>query len=205
MADRNDFLLRMYEQMFKDIAQAYTVVWQSAATVFASFVAITLSDKGIVPLDVAVSIVILVVSWFYLNIIECSYWYNRNMGIISNIERQFLIESDQKDIVYYFGSHRPTNKMINHLKNQTFLAIGLAALVFAYHFWERIRPGLCLSMDYFEPLRALPYITGVASTIFIVHRQKGRNESYSEFLRESPGKKIDTSSVKYGPGHGHAK
>jgi hypothetical protein len=32
-----------------------------------------------------------------------SYWYNRNLVIIANIERQFL---GRKEIHYYFGKHR---------------------------------------------------------------------------------------------------
>ena len=52
------------------------------------------------------------------NLIDSSYWYNRNLVIIANIERQFLELKDLKEIHYYFGAHRPKNKMITHLKVQ---------------------------------------------------------------------------------------
>jgi hypothetical protein len=203
MADRSDFLLRMYEQMFRDIAQAYTVVWQSAATVFASFAAIALAANGIVPLDIAVSVVLLVLVWFRLNVIECAYWYNRNLCIIANIEKQFLLASDLKDIQYYFGSHRPNNKTISHLRNQDFLAYGLGVLIIGYHFVIRVLPGVTAAGSVFEPIRMIPYIVAAVGLWYLARRQAKRNEAYAEFVGNSPGASVDTTGVSYGVGHGH--
>lgn len=203
MADRSDFLLRMYEQMFRDIAQAYTVVWQSAATVFASFAAIALAANGIIPLDIAVSVVLLVLAWFRLNVIECAYWYNRNLCIIANIEKQFLIASDQKDIQYYFGSHRPNNKTISHLRNQDFLAYGLGILIIGYHFLIRVLPGATSTESVFEPIRAIPYVVAAVCLWYLTQRQAKRDKAYKEFVENSPGVSVDTAGVRYGVGHGH--
>jgi hypothetical protein len=202
MADRSDFLLKMYEQMFKDIEQAYTVVWQSVASVFAAFAAIALAEKGLVPIDFSLAIVLLVITWFALNVLECSYWYNRNLCIIANIERQFLIVDDLRNIQYYFGSHRP-NKMISHLQNQMFLAICLSATVLAYHFFDRVVPGLKESISQFDLVRALPYgVAGVCGMV-LLRTQRQRNVDYKEFLDHSPGIPVDTTGIRYGSGHGH--
>lgn len=203
MADRSDFLLRMYEQMFRDIAQAYTVVWQSAATVFASFAAIALAANGILPFDLAVAVVLLVLVWFGLNVIECAYWYNRNICIIANIEKQFLLASDLKDVQYYFGSHRPDNKTISHLRNQNFLACGLGVLIVGYHFLVRVLPGVTAAGGVFEPMRTIPYIVAVVGLWYLARRQAKRDEAYREFLTNSPGASVDTTGVSYGVGHGH--
>lgn len=193
----------MYEQMFRDIAQAYTVVWQSAATVFASFAAIALAANGIIPLDIAVSVVLLVLAWFRLNVIECAYWYNRNLCIIANIERQFLLSSDIKDIQYYFGSHRPNNKTISHLRNQDFLAYGLGVLIIGYHFLVQVMPGATAEASVFEPIRVTPYVVAAVCFWYLSERQAKRNEAYEEFVRNSPGVSVDTTGVSYGVGHGH--
>lgn len=203
MADRSDLLKTMYEQMFRDIAQQYTVVWQSAGTVFASFAIIALSEKDIIPIDLAISIIILICTWFILNVIECSYWYNRNLCIIANIERQFLNQDDLKDIHYYFGSHRPKNKMISHLQNQAFLGWGVFFTLLLYHLLTRVVTGFNLPFSAFDPIRGAPYAIAVACGIYIFNRDKKRQEAYAEFLRESPGKEIDSSNVNYGIGHGH--
>jgi hypothetical protein len=54
-----------------------------------------------------------------------SYWYNRNLVIIANIERQFL---GRKEIHYYFGKHRKKSAMITHLKIQYARGLGIATL-----------------------------------------------------------------------------
>lgn len=203
MADRSDFLISMYEQMFRDIAQQYTVVWQSAATVFASFAIVAFVEKGLVPIDLAVAIIVLVLTWFLLNVIECSYWYNRNLCIIANIERQFLLKGDLHDIQYYFGAHRPMNKMTSHLQNQAFLGFGLSILMLLYHFFTRVAPGFSLPIDDFNVVLGLPYVAAGVCAYYLNRRSGLRRTAYEEFVSNSPGIAIDASSVTYGVGHGH--
>lgn len=200
MSNRDELLLRMYEQMYRDIDHAYTVVWQSAATIFASFAAMALAEKEVISIDIAVSIVLAASVWFMLNIVECSYMYNRNLCIIANIERQFLLESDQKNIHYYFGTHRSW-KMTSHLQNQMVLAVSIMAIVMLYHFSERVWPAVLQMGGVFAPSRAIPYVVLVILLGFFTYRFFQRRTSYREFLRESPGKLIDTTGVTYGVGH----
>lgn len=203
--DRSDFLKCMYEQMFRDIAQQYTVVWQSAAALFGSFAISALAGKNVLPMDVAISVISLICIWFLLNIVECSYWYNRNLCIIANIERQFLLDSDLRDIHYYFGKHRPDNRMTSHLKNQCFLAWMLLAIVIAYHFYLRVLPMLCSRSVKIELSCFLPYAITFLSVGYLKHRSKLRKDAYKEFLQNSPGKTIDTSKIIFGVGHGHQR
>lgn len=204
MTDRSDFLKTMYEQMFRDIAQQYTVVWQSAATVFAAFAVVALVEKSLISIDLAISVVVIVLTWFLLNVIECSYWYNRNLCIIANIERQFLTQDDLAHIQYYFGSHRLGNKMTSHLKNQAFLGFTLAALMLMYHFITRIVPGFILPLNHFDPLFSLPYVVAGICAYYLRRRVVLRNKAYAEFLLNSPGVDVDASAIKYGVGHGHS-
>jgi hypothetical protein len=200
---RDEFLHKMYEQMFRDIAHQLSTVWQALTTVFGSFAIVALAEKGIVPIDFGVTIVVVLCAWFLMNVNDASYWYNRNLCIISNIERQFLTKSDLTDIVYYFGSHRPKNRMILQLKIQVILGTSLLMIVVLYHFLQRVSPGLTEPLSQFDFVRALPYVgllgTGVALSWTIL----SRNAAYAEFLRNSPGRSVDTSSVVYGSGHGH--
>jgi hypothetical protein len=181
----------------------YSVVWQSAAALLGSFAIAALTEKGILSLDVAISLIAFICFWFLLNIFECSYWYNRNLCIIANIERQFLCKDDLKRIQYYFGAHRPHNRMTAHLKNQCFLGWALLLVVLGYHFAERIVPGFNSSFDKIEIKRCLPYLVVVLSIIYLWRRSALRDAAYNEFQENSPGSDVDTNGVIYGVGHGH--
>ena len=126
--NREDLLLKMYDQMFNDINRHIMVVWQSVGVLVGAFAVFALVEKNVVPLDFAVCIVLLLALWLMAHLFDAAYWYNRNLVIIANIERQFLRKEDLKEIHYYFGSHRPKNKMIYHLRIQMTLGIALVLM-----------------------------------------------------------------------------
>jgi hypothetical protein len=205
MDRRDEFLVEMYKQMFNDINRHIMVVWQSVGVLVGAFAIFALVEKNVISTEIATSIIVLLCAWLYAHLVDAGYWYNRNLAIIANIERQFLTTVDQQLIHYYFGTHRPDNKMITHLRIQQALGIGLSALVLVYHFITRVWPGLSLSFTHFDPLRALPYVMGVAAIIYGNYIRDDRNRAYAEFLENSPGVKVDNQGIKYGTGHGFGK
>ena len=106
-----------------------------------------------------------------------SYWYNRNLVIIANIERQFLGPDDLKEIHYYFGKHRKKSAMITHLKIQYALGLG---------------PGIHAPAGNSELSRSLPYLAATPWAIFLWFLRKNRIDSYQEFLENSPGIDVKT-------------
>ncbi|OCW20884.1 hypothetical protein C9382_12035 [Pseudomonas aylmerensis] len=200
---REDLLLKMYDQMFNDINRHILVVWQSVGVLIGAFAVFALVEKNVVSLDFAVCIVLLLSLWLMAHLFDAAYWYNRNLVIIANIERQFLLVQDLKDIHYYFGSHRPTNKMIYHLRIQMALGLVLAMLVLGYHFVDRVVPGFSLPISDFSVARSLPYILAFVSSGYLFWLKRLNIKKYEEFLRESPGKTINTTGTQYGVGHGH--
>lgn len=211
---RKDLLLHMYDQMFSDINRHILVIWQSVGVLLGAFALLALVEKDIVPIDVAISLIVLLSAWLIAHVYDASYWYNRNLVIIANIERQFLRPEDQRHIHYYFGSHRAINKMMMHLRIQYLLGLGIAAIVVLYHAATRVWEGVDLLWterpDVFEALaefdandaaRALPYVALVASFFVARWVRSNRNESYQNFLTNSPGAEIDTTGITYGSGH----
>lgn len=188
MSDRRDFLRVMYEQMFRDIAQQYTIVWQAAGVVFASFALMALSEKDVLPIDLALAVVLIVLIWFLDNVIECSYWYNRNISIISNIERQFLERSDLREIHYYFEAIPKNNSMPAHIRVHGALGVGLGALIITYHFFSRVTPGFGLSLYYVDWVRAAPYAVALVGAIWLVARARRRSMDFDKFKQLSPGR-----------------
>jgi len=200
-ADRSDFLLRMYDQMFNDINTHILVVWQSVAVVVGAFAVFALVEKAVIPADVAVALIVLLCGWLLAHLYDASYWYNRNLVIIANIERQFLSSNDLKGIHYYFGKHRSTSAMLTHLKIQYALGCAVGMLFLIFHFYTRVLPGIGSTWSKFEPMRTLPYIVLVACVIWLGFLRKNRLSSYEEFLRNSPGIDVSTTGIVYGVGH----
>jgi hypothetical protein len=202
MDDRRTFLLEMYREMFADINRHITVVWQSVGVVIGAFALFSLSEKQIMPLDIAISLIVMLCGWLYAHMLDAGYWYNRNLVIIANIERQFLLGSDQKDIQFYFGKHRSGgNKMISHLRIQASLGIGVGILVILFHFFDRVLPGMSAEVSHFDVQRTLPYVVSLAVLIFGYRFGKDRDDAYQSFLSNSPGITVDNQGIVYGPGH----
>jgi len=199
--NRKEFLMHMYNQMFNDINRHILVVWQSVGVAIGAFALIGLAGRAILPLDVAVGLIALIGLWLLAHLEDAGYWYNRNLAIITNIERQFLEKADLQNIHYYFGKHRGKNVMLTHLKIQYLFGIGIIFLVLLYHFLTRVVPGLGAPWANFEPLRGLPYFIVVVGAIVVLRLHSKMKKKYAEFLQNSPGIGVDTEGIIYGKGH----
>jgi hypothetical protein len=199
---REEILLKIYDQMFNDINRHILVIWQSISVLIGAFAIFSLTEKQIISLDIASSIILLLCTWLIAHLYDSSYWYNRNLVIIANIERLFLIKEDLRNVHYYFGKHRPKNRMISHLKIQYSLAIGLGLIIFLYHISVRVLPGINSPISEFEAARSLPYIVIILSLFYLNNVKKEKDRNYAEFLSNSPGIPIDTNGIQYGSGHG---
>jgi hypothetical protein len=202
---RPEFLIEIYKQMMNDINRHILVVWQSIGVVIGSFAILGLVEKKVLSLDLAASLGVLICSWGLGLVIDSSYWYNRNLCIIANIERLFLKQDDLRNVHYYFAKHRPKNRMTTTLKIQFWLSTAIALLMLLYHLATQVLPGLGLPLSSFDPPRALPYVIAVATTILLSMLRKRRDADYQEFLRNSPGIEVPTEGILYGGGHGFKK
>ncbi|MEA2870141.1 MAG: hypothetical protein QOH67_117 [Hyphomicrobiales bacterium] len=198
---RSDFLIAMYNQLMNDINRHIVVIWQSVGVLFGAFAAFALVEKQIITLDVAASLIILLCVWVIAHVYDAGYWYNRNLVIIANIERQFLRQSDLQEIHYYFGSHRRTGTMITHLEIQMALAVAVALLVLLFHLMTVVIPIYCYGTKAGTGLTALPWIVAVVGVFAWAYSRSKARRRYETFLRNSPGKAIDASTIQHGPGH----
>lgn len=204
MDKRDEFLMKVYEQMFNDIDRHHKILWQTIGVLIGSFAFIALAEKGLIPIDIAISIVVLLSLWVLAHVYDSNYWYNRNLVIISNIERQFLKKTDLKDIHYYFGKHRDKNAIQTSLKIQIYLAWGIISVFIAYHFITRILSGFKLIKGEFDLdlVRIIPYLTLIVFYFVFVRWIKSKREkNYIEFIENSPGIEINSSNINYGDGH----
>ncbi len=200
---RDDLLIKMYETLNNEISRHITVVWQSISVVIGAFTLLSLAEKNLLNIDLAMGIIILLIIWLFDHLIDSGYWYNRNLVIIANIERQFLKVTDLKDIHFYFGSHRADNKMLTHLKIQRNLGVILGVLIIGYHFYTRVIPGFSVELktENIDLIRCIPYIISIYGIWYICRQYRKANKKYAEFIENSPGIDIDISAVKQSIGH----
>ena len=201
---REQLLLRMYDQMFNDINRHITVVWQSITVLVGSPVLLAVAMQGFLPIDVAEALIILLVGWFIATLYDSAYWYNRNLVIIANIERQFLRKGDLRLIHYYFGIHRAKYSMLTHLRIQWRLGLFIGSGALLHHFLTQALPMCSYVSTPVTPFRMtviLPYLAVILAVVWCRKVRKQRIESYNEFIKNSPGKRVDTTGIEYGVGH----
>jgi hypothetical protein len=187
---RNDFLLAMYNQMWGNIDRHILVIWQSVGALFGAFAVLALTEKNVLSVDIACSLMVVICAWVAAHVVDASYWFNRNLVIIINIERQFLLAKDLQDIHPYFRDHRrPT---VDHLAVQGYLAASVFLLIALWHFSTRVAPGFNLPWHNFEFFRALPYVVALVAAVLLILFKRKQNENYEKLLRKSPGISIDS-------------
>jgi hypothetical protein len=184
---RDDFLIAMYGQMWGNVERHILVIWQSVAALFGAFAALALIEKEVLPVDMVCALLALVCAWVGAHIVDANYWFRRNLLIITNIERQFLLASDAQAIHFYFRSHGNPG-VLDHLTIQAWLAGGMYVLVTGWHFCERVAPGFNSSWCSFEPARALPYGVSVVAVVMLILLRKKQLGAYHKLLQASPGK-----------------
>lgn len=202
LTPREEFLLRMYDQMFNDINRHILVVWRSIGLFVTAVSLVAVAKNGLLNYDIAISVFLICSFWFLSQIIDSTSWYNRNLVIIANIEKQFLVESDLKNIHVYFAAHREY-EMISHQKIQFYFSIIISFVVVALHFYDRLRPLFC--SDKCGLLLFLPYIVAFIGMIFLCWFWDSEKKSYNTFKSKSPGKIIDCGELKYDGIHAQPK
>jgi hypothetical protein len=146
----------------------------------------SLLERNVVPVDFAVTLVVIVAAWQVAHVYDASYWVNRNLLIIRNLERQFLRADDLRGIHYYFGRIRG-NKMIEHFRIQFALGVLVAALALLYH---AVNQGLPVTYSAKESFKALPYLVTVLGLVFVLWLARRHSSSYANLVAASPGAAI---------------
>jgi hypothetical protein len=186
---RKDFLLAMYGQMWGNINRHILVIWQSVAALLGAFAVFALIEKRVLPVDIACTLLVIICGWVMAHVIDANYWFARNIHIISNIERQFLIRSDVQNILPYFAEPRKPSTL-DHLGVQRALAVAVFFLIILWHFLTRVAPGFGLPLSDFDVFRAFPYIASLIAGALLVCFSRKQKRTYEDLQRDSPGAEV---------------
>jgi hypothetical protein len=169
---RKELLLSMYAQMWGNVNRHITVVWQTITTLIGSVALLGLTEKGVIGLDMATSVAVVVATWLIAHTYDASAWFNRNINIISRIESQFLTEEDKELIHSYVGAKREMKRMILHYRIQLHLGMTVAAVMLLHHFVKRVYPSTLEHMQTLPPSTVLPYGVFIACLLYLWYARK---------------------------------
>ena len=183
---RTEFLLEIYRQTSTHLGRHISGVWQCVGVVGAALIVFAQdTDK---PLnDYACALVVLLCGWLAATTLDASNWFNRNLAIITNIERLFLTSDDLQLVHYFFEKHRPAGQYAQHFSIQICLSAAVWLLVLCYHFIERVFPGLDLPWSNFQTSRVLPYLFTSIVVVTLVWLGRHYKKMDVKFNSRSPG------------------
>lgn len=194
--ERAEFLRSMYDQLWGNINRHITSLWQAIGIFLGAFAILALVEKSTVPLGFAVSLLVLGAGLLIAHVYDSSNWYNRNLHLIGNIEKQFLDkDKDSKEIHPYF-TWRPKTKpgMITYFTIQLWFSWALVVLVLTWYSFERelwtahTRVAAAPLKDVLIAL--LPYLTTALVIAFTEYIRRDRIKAHQDLIRDAPGKQL---------------
>lgn len=187
--ERAQLLLAMYRSTWDNVNRHILVVWQSIGALTAAFAASYLSGKATAGADIGTALVVVATAWAGANVIDASGWFNRNLYIIRNIERQLLAKNDGL-VVHPFFLKPARTGMIEHLRIQLTLIAAVGALALLQHFLTRVLPFLDLHAK-IDFARWTPYVIVVAAVPVLGKLHKHVQSQFLELVRIAPGEDPD--------------
>jgi len=197
---RPEFLIAMYNQLMGDINRHIVVVWQMVGVMTASVAALVFAQKNGVPASYAFILITIVSAWALEHIFDSNFWYNRNLVMITNIERVFLRERDLAYIHPYFAEHRKQHSFLAHLRIQRDYSYVVVAVSLVYFTLVDVLPSLdgSSSPDW-RKIVAYAFAAGFAARAWYLTRKY--DAKYRDYLKISPGIAI-SHNIDFGTTHG---
>lgn len=194
---RFSYLTGMYSEMWGNVNRHLTVIWQSVGVLGAGLALFSLTEKHVFGTDFATAAMVLICFWLMANAYVASEWFNRNINILSNIERQFLGREDLREINPFFDRHRPAGLMVGHIRVQWLLGAVLASVVLIRHFFVEIVPTAHWSLNIHDLdwSKTVPYLALLGGLIGVGKIRKDGLDAERLFLRECPGKDMGDRAV----------
>lgn len=177
----------MYIQTSAHLSRHVSGVWQCVGVAGGALAAFSV-DKNVPLNDYACTLAILLCGWLIATTLDASNWFNRNITIISNIERLFLRQEDAELIHPFFLKHRAPGEPVRHFRIQIWLGLAVAALVLGYHYATRLQGNV--SGPWFEHSRLLPYVAAAVVALACIKVYRTTKEDDQKLQQKSPGLKL---------------
>lgn len=181
--DSEKILIEMYSQLMHDVKRHVVIVWQSICMLIAAITAFALIKDNLFSLDMAASVALIACIWLLVHVYDSSFWYNRNIAIIDNIEKQFLRQDESGVMKSFFSESHPKGVYLSHCVQRA-LGISVAVLVLGFQFYETILPILLGRTD-FEVLNSAPWVIAACGILIWAIKSYSNIKKYDEFIKNS--------------------
>lgn len=186
-APRTEFLLEMYRRTSNHLNRHVLLLWQSVALLGGAYAAFAFQEKNVISIHLATAIALLLCGWFCANVFDAYGWFDRNLVIITNLERLFLDRQDATHVHFFFLQHRKPENMVQHFWIQLLFGAMIALLVALVHFFKHVLPSFSIPNGVFAPELALPYAVLIVSIGFCWWVYYRVVKKAKELRAESPG------------------
>jgi len=129
---REDFLLEMYRARWDDIARAEDSMWKFIAFYSAILASSTIAfEKGLIIRSGAITLLLLFGFLAILVALNRNLWFVRNLGLVSNLEKEFLNIADYGVLIphYFKEKERFHNWEIYWLQIAVYFIVNLIILI----------------------------------------------------------------------------
>ncbi len=137
---RNEFLLRLYDDLWRSIDRMESGMWQFVA-LYAVVAGLMISAASTQAPRSVIVVFSLIVTFWGINIaINAGKWFRRNLAFAVNIEQQFLFHDDIGRILPA-AYHQRKPKLLNilYITHITHIIIfSTTAIVSLYFFWSDV-------------------------------------------------------------------
>jgi len=186
LSRRDVFLLEMYKQCSAHLGRHVTAMWQCFA-VLAAFAATLRLDVRDESFDYAIALSLLLCFWLIASNLDASAWFNRNITIITNIERLFLETADANLVHPFFTRPAKADRIINHFLVQIYFSIAAIFILISIHFLNRILIRGCINLRELSFSATIPYVVSFIAIYLLnaMHRKSIRQQE--EVNKSCPG------------------
>ena len=117
---------------------------------------------------------------------DAGSWFNRNLALIRNIEREFLSSSDQAAIHPFFAEKHRGAKLVEHFRIQVALAAVIWSLAILEHLAFRM-PAFCSDGARGKALLLLPYVLSTVLFAGLAWLRGHYRAKHESLVSQSPG------------------
>ena len=181
-SDRKTYLTNWRTSVWVSMREKEANCWKFIAVYVPAVLAILGIGYERFPIHILVLACLATTSWGILTVVDANFWFNRNLKIVSNIERSIAqYVYDERLIPPYYGQPRFQYFMTYRTMIRLFSIVALAVLLWATQA-DKSQAG----PDQYQTW-AVIYLGTLALCIWLFSEDRARRNNYAAFSAEATG------------------
>lgn len=170
----------MYETCWNNVTRAEDAIWKIIAAYTALFAGLSIAKPVIGDLGFILLIIVFSISGMCVSM-NANLWFTRNMGLISNIEKEFLNKEDWDRLLPKKWAKKKASFSSKEIWWIIFSIFPVVIIVTMFVTYQHIEQYILYVV--------MAEVAGFGIVGWYVHRTK---RTYNDFIKEAPGKLIES-------------